>query len=73
MTASSPILFEAARSVRSSSESIGCSAKVRVAGFPQLADPIGPVAVGKHEDVQSLGAGSRAERVAPQSAVEFGA
>jgi hypothetical protein len=30
---------------------------------PELADPLGPLEVGQHEDVEQLGAGSRAEGV----------
>jgi hypothetical protein len=50
-----------ALSVRSSSQSISSSAKVRVA--PELADPVGALEVGKHKNVKQLGAGSRAERI----------
>jgi hypothetical protein len=53
-----------ARSVRSSSQSISSSAKVRVSGCPpELADPIGPVEVGEHQDVEQLGAWSGAEGI----------
>jgi hypothetical protein len=30
---------------------------------PELSDPVGPVEVGEHQDVEELGAGSGAERV----------
>jgi hypothetical protein len=30
---------------------------------PELADPVGPLEVGEHEDVEKLGAGSRTEGV----------
>jgi hypothetical protein len=30
---------------------------------PELADPIGPLEVGQHQDVEQLGAGSGTERV----------
>jgi hypothetical protein len=30
---------------------------------PELADPVGSLEVGEHQDVEQLGAGSRAERV----------
>jgi len=30
---------------------------------PELSDPVGAVEVGEHEDVEELGAGSRAEGV----------
>jgi hypothetical protein len=53
-----------ARSVRSSSQSIrifGEGAALRVPA--ELSDPVGPLEVGQHEDVEQLGAGSRAERV----------
>jgi hypothetical protein len=51
-----------ARTVRSSSQSISSSAKVRVFGFPQNSpDPAGPVEVGEHQDVKQFGAGSRPE------------
>ena len=42
-----------ARSVRFSSQSIRSSA-LRVA--PELADPVGPLEVGEHQDVEQLGA-----------------
>ena len=63
-----------ARSVRSSSQSIRSSAKVaalRVA--PELADPVGSLEVGEHQDVEQLGAGSGTERVEalPESALEL--
>jgi hypothetical protein len=51
----------AARSVRSSSQSISRSATVRVFGFPQSAVRVGAIEVGEHEDVEQLGAGSRRE------------
>jgi hypothetical protein len=54
------------RSVRSSSQSIrsfGEGPALRVA--PELADPVGPVEVGQHQDVEKLGAGSGTERVEP--------
>jgi len=55
-----------ARSVRSSSQSIRSSANaatLRVA--PELADPVGPLAAGEHEDVEQFGAGSGTEGVQP--------
>jgi hypothetical protein len=52
-----------ALSVRSSSQSISSSAKVRVA--PELADPVGALEVGKHKNVKQLGAWSGAEGVKP--------
>jgi hypothetical protein len=58
------IPMSTARRTRSSSQSISSSAKgaaFRVA--PKLADPIGPLEVGEHEDVEQLGAGSGAEGV----------
>ena len=37
---------------------------MRVFGFPpELADPVGPIEVGQHQDVEQLGAGSRTEGV----------
>jgi hypothetical protein len=51
-----------ARSVRSSSQSINNSAKARLCGVaPELADSVGAVEVGEHEDVEQLGARSGAE------------
>jgi hypothetical protein len=32
-------------------------------GSPELADPVGSLEVGKHQDVEQLGAGSGAKRV----------
>jgi hypothetical protein len=52
-----------ARSTRSSSQSISNSAKVRALGVPVRADRIRPVEVGEHQDVEKLGAGSRAESI----------
>ena len=53
-----------ARSVRSSSQSIRSSAKVRALRVaPELADPVGSLEVGEHQDVEQLGAGSRPEGV----------
>jgi hypothetical protein len=52
------------RSVRFSlavDQKLGEGATLRVA--PELSDPVGSLEVGKHEDVQQLGAGGRAERV----------
>jgi hypothetical protein len=40
---------------------LGECAALRVA--PELADPLGPLEVGEHQDVEQLGAGSGAERV----------
>jgi hypothetical protein len=42
-------------------QELGEGAALRVA--PELADPVGPVEVGEHENVEQLGAGSRAEGV----------
>jgi hypothetical protein len=37
---------------------------VRIFGFPQeLADPVGSLEVGEHQDVQEFGTGSRTEGV----------
>jgi hypothetical protein len=47
-----------ARSVRSSSQSINNSAKVRVFGLPEDL-PIGALEVPEHQDVEELGASSR--------------
>jgi hypothetical protein len=53
-----------ARSVRSSSQSIRISAKgPRLGVPPELADPVGALEVGEHQDVEQLGAGSRTESV----------
>jgi hypothetical protein len=40
---------------------------------PELADPVGPLEVGEHQDVEQLGAGSRPHGVemCPQSALEL--
>jgi hypothetical protein len=62
-SASRNIPTSTARSVRSSSQSdqqLGEGAGLRVP--PELADPVGPVEVGEHQDVEELGAGSRPER-----------
>jgi hypothetical protein len=42
-------------------QELGESATLQVA--PELADPVGPLEVGKHEDVEQFGAGSGAKRV----------
>lgn len=53
-----------ARSVRSFSQSIGSSAKVRALRVAlELAYPVGPVEVREHQDVEQLGAGSRTEGI----------
>jgi hypothetical protein len=57
LSSSRSIPTRTARIVRSSSQSIRSSAKVRVA--PELSDPVGSLEVGEHEDVEQLGAGSR--------------
>jgi len=44
-----------ARAALSSSRSISNSPKVRVSGAPELADPLGAVEVGEHEDVEQFG------------------
>ena len=46
-------------------QSISNSAKVRLCGYPDLPDPLGPFEVGQHEDVEQLGAGSGPEGVQP--------
>jgi hypothetical protein len=51
-----------ARSIRSSSQSIRSSAKKRLCA-PELADPLGVLEVGEHQDVEQFGAWSRPERV----------
>ena len=40
---------------------------------PELADPVGPLKVGEHEDVEQLGAGSRTEglQALPEAALEL--
>jgi hypothetical protein len=42
-------------------------------GSPELADPVGSVEVGEHEDVEQLGTGSRPESVEafPEAAFEL--
>jgi len=52
-----------ARSTRSSShdQQLREGATLRVS--PELADPVGSLEVGKHQDVEQLGAGSGAEGV----------
>jgi hypothetical protein len=53
-----------ARATLSSSRSISSSPKVLVSGCPpELADPLGTLEVGQHEDVVQFGAGSGAEGV----------
>jgi hypothetical protein len=63
LSTSRSIPTSTARSVRSSSQSIKSSAKARLCGRPELADPIGSLEVGKHEDVEEFSAGSGTERV----------
>ena len=43
----------------------------RVSRSPEIADPVGALEVGKHEDVEEFGAGSGAESVqaVPESAL----
>jgi hypothetical protein len=52
-------------------QKLGEGATLRVA--PELADPVGSLEVGEHEDVEQLGAWSGAERVQAivETAVEF--
>jgi hypothetical protein len=52
-------------------QEFGEGATLRVA--PEFSDPVGPLEVGEHEDVEKLGTRSRAECVqaAPKSALEF--
>jgi len=53
-----------ARRTRSSSQSISSSARARLFRVaPELGDPVGSLEVGEHQDVEQLGAGSRAEGV----------
>ena len=53
-----------ARAALSSSRSISSSAKATALWVaPELADPVGSLEVGKHQDVEQLGAGSGAEGV----------
>jgi hypothetical protein len=42
-------------------QELGEGATLRVA--PELANPVGPLEVGEHEDVEEFGAGSRTERL----------
>ena len=42
-------------------QQLGEGSALRLA--PELADPVGPLEVGQHQDVEQLGAGSGAERV----------
>jgi hypothetical protein len=53
-------------------QEFGEGATLRVA--PELADPVGPLEVGEHQDVEQLGAGSGAEGVQafPEPALVFG-
>jgi len=44
-----------ARSIPSSSQSINSSAKVRLFGARELADPVGSLEVGEHQDVYANG------------------
>jgi hypothetical protein len=55
--------------VRSSSQSVMSSAKVRVAESPVGADPVDPIEVGQHDDVEQLGAGSGTEGILALAAV----
>jgi hypothetical protein len=52
-------------------QQLGEDAALRVA--PELSDPLGPLEVGQHQDVQQLGARSRSERIqaCPQTPLEF--
>jgi hypothetical protein len=52
-------------------QEFGEGATLRVA--PELSDPVGSLEVGQHEDVEQLGAGSRAKRIEtlPELALEF--
>jgi hypothetical protein len=52
-------------------QKLGEGATLRVA--PELADPVGPLEVGEHEDVEQVGAGSRTESVQarPESAFKI--
>ena len=63
LSASRSIPTSTDRSVRSSSQSISSSAKVRVLVPPVAADRVGAVEVGEQEDVEQLGGRSRTERV----------
>jgi hypothetical protein len=62
-----------AHSVRSSSQSISSSAKVRVLGFPLAADRVGAVEVGEHQDMEKFGArsGTKGVEALPESALKF--
>ena len=60
-----------ARSARSSSQSISSSAKARLRVPPGLADPVRPLEVGEHQDVEELGAGSRPEGVEALAEILF--
>ena len=52
-------------------EELGEGPRLRVP--PELADPVGPLEVGEHQDVEQFGAGSGAEGVQalPESALEL--
>jgi hypothetical protein len=52
-------------------QELGEGAALRVA--PELADPVGPLEVGEHQDVEQLGAGSRPEGIEAltEAAFEF--
>jgi hypothetical protein len=52
-----------ARSVRSSSQSIRSSARSGSAVTPELADPVGSLEVGRHQDVEELGARNGTEGI----------
>jgi hypothetical protein len=60
-----------ARSVRSSSQSISSSAKAALWVAPELSDPVGPVEVGEHQDVEQLGASRRREGLEAGSEIRF--
>ena len=71
---SASIPTSTARSVRSFcavDQELGEGATLRIA--PELADPVGSLEVGEHQDVEQLGAGSWAEGVDTfaESALEF--
>ena len=53
------------RSVRSSSQSMRSSRRSGSWDFPELADPVGAVEVGDHQDVEQPGARSWTEGVRP--------
>ena len=60
-----------ARSVRSSSQSISTRRRCGSRGSPELADPVGSLEVGEHQDVEQFRPGERAESIEPLAQLSF--